>query len=198
MARPSRAAYVVAVVALAATIAVGATLGAGASSRIAAIPESVSRELGPAPLILTLHGSLLAMLSAPGVDELAALEARIAVQPHVGGEYGPVTWLRARLSRIAEDIGRHVSSRLTRADLLVRYGASGSLSIDDQSLVTTLVFGARIAPQPGVRWLFPDADRVRIFVRTTGRAIGSTIHDLEQLVAGSGLQDVSTTVSQGG
>jgi hypothetical protein len=195
MARRNRTTSIGALGALVAVaIVLGVGLSQGENGQVAGMPASVSRQLGPAPLILTLHGSLLAMLSAPGIDQLAALEGQIA--QHVRGLYGPVSWLRGRLSTMTKALARDVSSRVSRADLLVRYGATGRPSIDDQSLVTTLVFGARTAPLPSVRWLFPAPDQARIFVRTTGSTTAPTIRELEQLVARSGLEDISTSVSR--
>lgn len=150
MVRPSHAVSVAGIVAVIALGAGGLAISRTANgSGVPGIPHVVASRLGAAPLVLTLHQSVLALLSPPGVDRLAALEAAIARRPDVRGEYGPVSWLRSQLSLIASTIAARTSSRVTRADLLVRYGATGGLSIDNQGLASTLVFGSGIQPLRG-------------------------------------------------
>jgi hypothetical protein len=190
VARRSRLPLVVGVVA-AVAIAVGAALAGthhANAPAVHAVPAAVARRLGPAPVTVTLRGSLLPLLSSPGVDRLAALESEIAHEPYVRDEYGPVTWLRSRLAAIAAAIAARRSARVTRADLMVRYGTTGRVSIDNQGLVTTLVFGAGIRPSGEVQWLFPDAERARIFVRASGAESASAVTAaLRRLVDRSGL-----------
>lgn len=169
MVRPSHAVSVAGIVAVIALGAGGLAISRTANgSGVPGIPHVVASRLGAAPLVLTLHQSVLALLSPPGVDRLAALEAAIARRPDVRGEYGPVSWLRSQLSLIASTIAARTSSRVTRADLLVRYGATGGLSIDNQGLASTLVFGSGIQPLRELRWLFPSDGEARIFVRAAG------------------------------
>lgn len=167
--RPSRVVCVVGIVAVIALGGGGLAISRTANgSGVPGIPHAVASRLGAAPLVLTLHESVLGLLSPPGIDRLTALEAAIARQADVRGQYGPVSWLRSQLSSIASTIAARTSRRVTQADLLVRYGATGGLSIDDQGLVSTLVFGSGIQPLRELRWLFPSDGEARIFVRAAG------------------------------
>jgi hypothetical protein len=186
--------------ALAASLAVaaGAVLTATrgpSASPVRALPAGLARQLGPAPVTVALHGSVLALLSSPGIDRLAALESEIEHNRYVRAEYGPVAWLRSRLAAIRRAIAARSSTRVTPADLLVRYGATGPVSIDNQGLATTFVFGAGIQPLPSLRWLFPDADQARIFVRTAGGESASELAvALRRMVQRSGLGGVPAAV----
>ena len=180
-------------------IALVALLGGSSRAKIAGMPANVASQLGPAPTIVTLHGaSVLALLSPPGVDRLARLEAKFAQLPGVRAEYGPLTWLRAQIATIAAAVAAHTTARVSRAALLVRYGASTGLTIDDQSLATTLAFGTGIQPLHKLSWLFPDPASARIYLRTAPgaslRRLGDTV---STLVNSSGLLGASASVGGG-
>jgi hypothetical protein len=173
----SAGALVGAVAAVAAAIAEAVLLSASPSpgAQVAGMPSAVARELGSSPVVLTLRGDLLGILSPPEIDRLAGLEAAIARRPGVRAQYGPVTWLRATILEVRRAIATHATRRVTAADLRVRYGAAASPSIDDQSFVTSLVFGAGIAPARAVSWLFPTSAQARIFVRPARGASRSSL-----------------------
>jgi hypothetical protein len=140
-------------------------LGGSSRGKIAGMPSGVAAFVGPSPLIVTLQGSVLELLSQPAVDRLASLESSIARVPAVRAEYGPVAWLRAQVAQIARQVAAKTTAQVTRAALLVRYGASSGLTIDDGTLATTLAFGTQIGPLRSLHWLFPSGESARIFLR---------------------------------
>src|SRR5581483_11304843 len=114
----------------------------------------------------SLHGaSVLELLAPPGVDQLAALERRIGRLAGVHAEYGPVAWLRSQIAAISAAVAAHATARVPRAALLDRYGATGGLTIDDQTLAANLAFGSGVEPLRSLAWLFPDGSTARIYVR---------------------------------
>ena len=135
------------------------------SGKIAGMPSNVASLVGSSPLIVTLNGSVLELLSQPAVDQLSALEGSIARVPGVRAEYGPVAWLRAQIAALTREVAAKTNARNPRAAVLVRVGASGGLSIDDGELTTTLAFGSQVGPLRSLRWLFPTGERARIFLR---------------------------------
>ncbi|MHB8692948.1 MAG: hypothetical protein ACYDHH_17060 [Solirubrobacteraceae bacterium] len=189
-----------ALVAAALVIVLVALLGGSSGGKIAGMPANVASQVGPSPTIVTLRGpSVLALLSPPGVDQLARLEGQLAGLPGVRVEYGPVRWLRAQIATIAAAVAAHTTAKVSRAALLVRYGATSGLTIDDQSLATTLAFGAGIDPLRTLAWLFPDPSSARIYLRTTA---GASVRRIRVAVFGlvnsGGLLGVNANVSGGG
>jgi hypothetical protein len=189
-----------ALVAVALVIVLVALLAGSSGGKIAGMPANVASQVGPSPTIVTLRGpSVLALLSPPGVDQLAQLEGQLAGLPGVRVAYGPVRWLRAQIATIAKAVAAHTTAKVSRAALLVRYGATSGLTIDDQSLATTLAFGAGIDPLRTLAWLFPDPSSVRIYLRAApGASQRRLTGEVLSVANASGLLGVSANVSGGG
>jgi hypothetical protein len=172
-------------------------LSNGSSARkIAGMPSNVAAVVGPDPLVVTLHGSVLEILSQPAVDQLSALETRVSGITGVRAAYGPVAWLRGQLVRLAAEVKARTTAKVSRADVLVRLSASGGLTIDDGELMTTLAFGTGERPLRSLRWLFPSADQARLYVRLgAGAARARVAAAISQLVNGSQLLGITATVS---
>ena len=160
------------------------------------MPSNVASVVGPSPLVVTLHGSVLELLSQPAVDQLSAVEGSIARVPGVRAEYGPVAWLRGQLAGLAREVAARTNGRNSRAAVLVRLGASGGLSIDDGALATTLAFGAQVGPLRSLHWLFPSGRAARIYVRLApGASRGRVGGAISQLVSSSPLLGITATVT---
>jgi hypothetical protein len=176
-------------------VLVAALLSGSSRGKIAGMPSNVASLVGPSPLVVTLQGSVLELLSQPAVDQLSALEASIARVSAVRAEYGPVAWLRGQLAQLAREVALKTNARVSRAAVLVRVGASGGLSIDDGALTTTLAFGTQVGPLRSLQWLFPSGNAARIFVRLAPGAsrarVGSAV---ERLVNSSQLLGITATV----
>ena len=176
-------------------LVVALLLSGCSSAKIAGMPSSVSAVVGSAPLVVTLHGSVLELLSQPAVDQLSSLESAIAGVRGVGRVYGPVAWLRAQIAQLAREVAARTNARNPRAAVLVRVGASGGLSIDDGPLTTTLAFGTQVGPLRSLRWLFPSGEAARVYVRLApGASRGRVRSAVLSLVNSSQLLGVTATV----
>lgn len=152
-------------VAVAVAIAVSQLLKGSSAGKIAGMPQNVASAVGSAPVVVTLHGSVLELLSQPAVDQLATLESQVGRTAGVRLEYGPVAWLRSQLVRLSAEVKARTTAKVTRAAVLVRLSASGGLTIDDGELATTLAFGSGETPLGSLRWLFPSGEEARLYVR---------------------------------
>jgi hypothetical protein len=182
-------------VAVAVAIALSQLPTGSSGRKIGGMPSNVARIVGPAPLVVTLHGSVLELLSQPAVDQLSTLESEVARSPGVRAAYGPVAWLRAQITRLSAEVAARTTAKVSRADVLVRLSASGGLSIDDGELTTTLAFGSQEGPPRSLSWLFPGAELARIYVRLAPGASRSRVGGaVASLVNNSQLLGVTATV----
>jgi hypothetical protein len=175
---------------LAAVIVAAYALSGSSRGEIHGVPA----EVGSSPLVVTLHGSVLELLSQPAVDQLSSMESAIARAPGVRRVYGPVAWLRLQIARIARQVDAKTNARVSRAAALVRDSASGGLTIDDGQLTTTLAFGAQVGPLRSLRWLFPSGDAARVFVRLApGVSRARVGEEVVKLVTSSRLLGITAT-----
>jgi hypothetical protein len=114
--------------------------------------------------------------------------------------YGPVSFLRDLVAGIRHAMDADLATggpKVTRADLLARLGSVGAPSLDNQDLVSTLVFGAGITPKPELRWLFPDAAHALVFLKpaagVTGAAAARLAETVRRLTRASGIDGVQVT-----
>lgn len=169
----------------------------GGSSRVEihGLPAAVAAEVGSSPVVLTLQGSVLELLSQPAVDQLSSLESAIARVPGVRRVYGPVTWLRVQIAEIARQVVAKTNARESRAAALVRDSASGGLTIDDGQLTTTLAFGTQVGPLRRLHWLFPSGDAARVFVALALAASRARVGgEVVELVNSSRMLGITATV----
>jgi hypothetical protein len=170
--------------------------GAGPSA-LASAPETIKRRLGSDPITVTVSGNLLAALAPPRIDRLAAFEDDLSRVRGVQAVYGPASFLRDVIAGMRRAMSADLASggpKVTRADLLARLGSVGAPSLDNQDLMTTVVFGAGITPKRDLRWLFPDPARTFVFVRPAAGVTGGRIVRLAEtatrLAAASGIDGV--------
>jgi hypothetical protein len=160
-------------------------------------PETIKRRLGADPIAVALSGSLLATLAPPNIDRLAALEDELSRTRGVQAVDGPASFLRDVIARMRRAMNADLASagsKVTRADLLARLGSAGTPALDNQDLMTTVVFGAGIAPRRDLRWLFPDPARTFIFVRPAAGVNGARAvrlaETVKRLASASGIDGI--------
>jgi hypothetical protein len=169
----------------------------GRATALSSAPEAIKRRLGPDPITVTLSGSLLATVAPPGIDRLAVLEDQLSRAGGVQAVYGPASFLRDVIEGMRRAMSADLASggpKVTHADLLARLGSPGAPSLDNQDLMTMVVFGAGITPRRDLRWLFPDSRRALIFVRPAAGVTGARVERLaatvKRLASASGIDGV--------
>lgn len=160
------------------------------------MPAAVRARVGGSPTVLTLHGSTLALISAPEVQAEAALERRLARLGGVRAVYGPAAWLEGRFAVIRRRVAKHTTTKVSAAANLVRLGASGPPRLSDATLTSTLVYGTGTRPLASLHWLFPSGSSARIFVALNPKVNADRLAPrIRALIGAAGLAGVGATVA---